>query len=145
MKAIGGERAITPELILGGLSCIIWTLILQTTIKYVLITLRADNNGEGGIFSLYTLVRRRRPYLIFPAIIGGGALLAEAILTPPITVASAIEGLEKLSPNIPTIPIVIVIISILFFIQRVGTSVVGKAFGAHHVYLVHYAWGTWCF
>ncbi len=129
MKAIGGERAITPELILGGLSCIIWTLILQTTIKYVLITLRADNNGEGGIFSLYTLVRRRRPYLIFPAIIGGGALLAEAILTPPITVASAIEGLEKLNPNIPTIPIVVVIISILFFIQRVGTSVVGKAFG----------------
>ncbi len=129
MKAIMANRIISKELILGGLSCVFWTLTLQTTIKYVSITLRADNNGEGGIFSLYALIRRRKPFLIFPAIIGGCALLADGMITPPISVASAVEGLRILNPDIPTIPIVVTIIVSLFFVQRVGTSIVGKAFG----------------
>ncbi len=129
LNEIIGERIISKELVFGGLSCIFWTLTLQTTLKYVLITLNADNNGEGGIFSLYALVRRRRPYLIFPAIIGGCALLADGIITPPISVSAAVEGLRILRADIPTIPIVITIITILFFIQRVGSSLVGKAFG----------------
>lgn len=129
VKAIVSDKIITKELIFGGLSCIFWTLTLQTTLKYVIITLRADNNGEGGIFSLYALIRRRRPYLIFPAIVGGCALLADGVITPPVSVSSAVEGLLILNPNIPTIPIVITIITTLFVIQRVGTSIVGKAFG----------------
>lgn len=135
LNAIVGDKIISKELIYGGLSCIVWTLTLQTTIKYVLITLNADNNGEGGIFSLYALVRRRRPYLIFPAIIGGCALLADGVITPPISVSSAIEGLRLIKSDsfnfseLPTVPIVIAIISLLFLIQRVGTSMVGKAFG----------------
>lgn len=128
-KSIIAHKLITPDLILGGLSCIFWTITLQTTVKYVIVALRADNNGEGGIFSLYALIRRRRPYLILPAIIGGCALLADGMITPPISVSSAIEGLLILNPNIPTIPIVITIISTLFLIQRVGTSLVGKMFG----------------
>lgn len=123
------DKPVSRELIFGGLSCIFWTLTLQTTIKYVVITLRADNNGEGGIFSLYALIRRRRPKLILPAIIGGCALLADGIITPPISVSSAVEGLRILNPDIPTIPIVLVIITSIFIIQRVGTSIVGKAFG----------------
>lgn len=129
VKAIIAGKVISRELIFGGLSCIFWTLTLQTTVKYVIITLRADNNGEGGIFSLYALIRRRRPYLIFPAIVGGCALLADGVITPPISVSSAVEGLLILNPHITTIPIVLTIITILFFIQRVGTSIVGKAFG----------------
>lgn len=129
IKAIIADKIISKELIYGGLSCVFWTLTLQTTFKYVIITLRADNNGEGGIFSLYALVRRRKPFLIFPAIIGGCALLADGMITPPISVASAIEGLRILNPDIPTIPIVVAIITSLFFIQRVGTNIVGKAFG----------------
>src|SRR5436190_15147149 len=114
MKAIVGEDKISSQLILGGLSCVFWTLTLQTTIKYVIITLRADNNGEGGIFSLFALVRRRLPFLVWPAIIGGTALLADGIITPPISVASAVEGLRILKSDIPTIPIVITIIIALF-------------------------------
>ena len=128
-KAILADKIVSEELVLGGLSCIIWTLTLITTIKYVTITLNADNNGEGGIFSLYALVRRFRPTLIFPAILGGAALLADGMITPPISVSSAIEGLQILNPSIPTIPIVVTIISLLFILQRVGTSVVGKTFG----------------
>ena len=128
-KAIVADKIITPDLILGGLSAVFWTITLQTTVKYVIIVLRADNNGEGGIFSLYALIRRRRPYLILPAIIGGCALLADGMITPPISVSSAIEGLLILNPDIPTIPIVITIITTLFLIQRVGTSIVGKVFG----------------
>lgn len=128
-KAIIGERIITPDLILGGLSCIFWTLTLQTTIKYVVITLRADNKGEGGIFSLFSLVRRRARWMVIPAMIGGCALLADGIITPPITVSSAIEGLELKYPGLPTVPIVITIITALFVIQQFGTSLVGKAFG----------------
>ncbi len=128
-KAIIQGKVITEELIFGGLSCIFWTLTLQTTIKYVIIVLRADNNGEGGIFSLYALVRRRKPFLIIPAIVGGCALLADGMITPPISVSSAVEGLLILNPDIPTIPIVLVIITMLFILQRVGTNIVGKMFG----------------
>jgi KUP system potassium uptake protein len=127
--AIIGDRIITSDLILGGLSCIFWTLTLQTTIKYVIITLQADNKGEGGIFSLYSLVKRRAKWLVIPAMVGGSALLADGIITPPITVSSAIEGLEIIYPGLPTIPIVIAILSGLFIIQQFGTSIVGKAFG----------------
>lgn len=129
MKAIVAGKVISRDLIFGGLSCVFWTLTLQTTVKYVIITLRADNNGEGGIFSLYALIRRRKPKLIFPAIIGGCALLADGIITPPISVSSAVEGLLILNPDIPTIPIVLAIITTIFVIQRVGTNIVGRAFG----------------
>lgn len=128
-KAIVGENPISRDLVLGGLSCIFWILTLQTTLKYVIITLRADNKGEGGILSLYSLVRRRAKWLIFPAMIGGASLLADGMITPPITVSSAIEGLRIYFPEIPTVPIVIAIISSLFLIQRFGTSIVGKVFG----------------
>ncbi|MDF3027217.1 MAG: Low affinity potassium transport system protein kup [Fluviicola sp.] len=129
LKAIAGDRKLTEQLILGGLSCIFWTLTLQTTIKYVIITLRADNKGEGGVFSLYTLVRRRKNWLVIPAMIGGAALLADGIITPPISVSSAIEGLTSVYPGIETLPIIIGIIVALFVIQQFGTSFVGKAFG----------------
>ncbi len=128
-KAIVGDRIITADLILGGLSCIFWTLTLQTTIKYVLITLTADNKGEGGIFSLYSLVKRRGKWLVIPAMIGGAALLADGIITPPISVSSAIEGLGISYPGLPTVPIVIFIITALFVAQQFGTSLVGKSFG----------------
>ncbi|MFN4084141.1 MAG: KUP/HAK/KT family potassium transporter [Bacteroidia bacterium] len=129
VKAITSGKIISEELMYGGLSCIFWTITLQTTIKYVTFVLRADNNGEGGIFALFALIRRRKPYLIWPAIIGGCALLADGMITPPISVSSAIEGLLILNPNIPTIPIVIGIITLLFIFQRMGTSIVGKMFG----------------
>lgn len=129
LKAIAGERAITEQLILGGLSCVFWTLTLQTTIKYVIITLRADNKGEGGIFSLYTLVRRRKKWLVVPAMIGGAALLADGIITPPISVSSAIEGLQYIRPDIPTLPLIFGVIIFIFVIQQFGTKFIGKAFG----------------
>lgn len=128
-KAIVGEHVIAPDLILGGLSCIFWTLTLQTTVKYVVITLEADNKGEGGIFSLLSLVRKRAKWLVIPAMIGGSSLLADGMITPPITVSAAIEGLLRFNPNLPTVPIVIGIISALFMIQQFGTSLVGRAFG----------------
>jgi KUP system potassium uptake protein len=128
-KAIVGSQRISELLILGGVSCIFWTLTLQTTLKYVVITLRADNKGEGGIFSLFSLVRRKAKWLIIPAIVGGCALLADGIITPPITISSAIEGLETYYPHLHTVTIVIVIIVALFIIQQFGTSLVGKAFG----------------
>ncbi|MEJ7559606.1 MAG: KUP/HAK/KT family potassium transporter [Pedobacter sp.] len=128
-KAIIGERLITQDLILGGLSCIFWTLTLQTTIKYVIITLQADNKGEGGIFSLYSLVKRKAKWLIIPAMIGGAALLADGIMTPAVTISSAIEGLDLIYHDLPTVPIVLAIIVALFVLQQFGTSLVGKAFG----------------
>jgi KUP system potassium uptake protein len=129
MKAIVGEDTISSLVVLGGLSCIFWTLTLQTTIKYVIITLQADNKGEGGIFSLFALLRRRMPQLVWPAIIGGAALLADGIITPPISVSSAIEGLKIVNPAIPTIPIVIVILILLFVVQVFGTKLMGVTFG----------------
>jgi len=129
MKAIIGEKIISTDLILGGLSCIFWTLTLQTTIKYVIITLNADNHGEGGIFSLYSLVKKTKiKWLIVPAIIGGSLLLAEGIITPPISVSAAVEGLLIFNPEIPTIPIVIVIIFLLFAIQQFGAKIVSRFF-----------------
>lgn len=130
VKAIlGATNTVTPDFVIGALSCIIWTLTLQTTIKYVVITLRADNRGEGGIFSLFALLRRKRAGLYIFALIGGSTLLADGIITPAITVTSAIEGLRIISPTIPVIPIVLGIITLLFFIQQFGTSAVGKSFG----------------
>jgi KUP system potassium uptake protein len=130
MKAIIGNQPISAEIVLGAISCIFWTLTLQTTIKYVLLTLKADNKGEGGIFSLYTLVKRcKKKWLLVPAIIGGSALLADGIITPPISVASAIEGLRTFNPNLNTVPIVISIIIVLFVIQQFGTKFIGKFFG----------------
>ena len=129
VKAIFSQGTIEKNLILGSLSCVFWTLTLQTTIKYVWITLQADNKGEGGILSLYSLVRKKAKWLIIPAIIGASALLADGMITPAITISSAIEGLAIRNPDIPTVPIVVVIISLLFLIQRFGTSVVGRVFG----------------
>ena len=141
MKSIiqgnGGLENISENFILGALSLVFWTITILTTIKYVLLTLNADNNGEGGIFSLYTLVRRRGRWLIIPAMIGGSALLADGMLTPAVTVTSAVEGLEIIpkfdslfghNQNI-IITIVIAIITILFFIQHFGTDLIGKMFG----------------
>ena len=130
MKAIIGlNHIIDKDIILGGLSCIFWTLTLQTTIKYVIITLSADNHGEGGIFALYALVKRTKiQWLIVPAIIGGSALLADGIITPPISVSSAVEGIRTFYPNINTVPIVIGILFVLFTIQQFGTKLVGKFF-----------------
>lgn len=133
-SAIINGRVISEELILGGISCIIWTLTLQTTVKYVILTLRADNRGEGGIFSLYTLVRRRRKWLIAPAMIGGAALLADGMITPPISVTSAVEGLAQLPKfaaitEMQIVTIVICILSVLFFMQQFGTASIGKMFG----------------
>ncbi len=113
----------------GGVSCIFWTLVFQTTIKYIWLTLKADNEGEGGIFSLYALVRRYGKKLVIPTILGATTLLADGIITPPITVTSAIEGLNMITPNLPTVPIVIIILSLLFFFQRFGTQKVGGTFG----------------
>jgi KUP system potassium uptake protein len=127
--AIIGNQKITELLALGGVSAIFWTLTFQTTLKYVLITLRADNKGEGGIFSLYTLIRKYRKWLLFPAIAGGSFLLADSIITPPISVSSAMEGLKPHFPNIPIIPLVITILVFLFVLQRKGTSFLGKLFG----------------
>jgi len=125
---LGGKQDINPTNVLGVLSCIIWTLTLQTTIKYVIITLRADNKGEGGIFSLFSLVRKKAKWLVVPAVVGGCALLADGIITPSITVTSAIEGLTN-KFEVPVIPIVLTILTILFIIQQFGTNLVGKLFG----------------
>ena len=130
MKAIIGNRPITEALVYGGISCVFWTLTFQTTFKYVLLTLSADNNGEGGVFSLYALVKRfGKGKLVIPTILGATTLLADGIITPPISVASAVEGLEAIVPNLPTIPIVIAILSGLFIFQRFGTQKVGIIFG----------------
>ncbi len=131
LKAIVGDRPINDVLVYGGISCVFWTLTFQTTIKYVYLTLRADNHGEGGIFSLYALVRRYGKYLVIPTILGATTLLADGIITPPISVASAVEGLTIIEgfETLPTVPIVIVILSGLFFFQRFGTYKVGATFG----------------
>jgi KUP system potassium uptake protein len=136
-EIIGG-RVISDDIIIGSLSCIIWTITLQTTLKYVWLVLRADNRGEGGIFALYALVRRRKRWLVVPAMIGGSALLADGIITPPISITSAVEGLRELpalhslglGPHDNTI--IIIVLSILvafFFLQQFGSASIGKLFG----------------
>lgn len=129
MKAIIKDSVINRDLVLGGISCVFWTLTLMTTLKYVILVLRADNRGEGGVLSLYALTRRKSRWLVVPAIIGASALIADGMITPPISVTSAVEGLQILYPHIPVVPIVIVIIIILFGMQRLGTKVVGNFFG----------------
>src|SRR6187431_272263 len=133
-NAIIGSKTVSEQLIIGSLSCIIWTLTLQTTIKYVILTLKADNRGEGGIFSLFALVRRRRRWLVLAAMIGGAALLADGMITPPISITSAIEGLRQIPAfsNITQQTIVLIvlgIITIIFFLQQFGTASIGKLFG----------------
>lgn len=131
MSAIMGENVITKELVYGGLSLVFWTLTIQTTVKYIILVLRADNKGEGGIFSLYNLLKRRYPQLIIGTVVGGAMLLADGIITPPLSVSSAIEGLKLIDglEDLNTVPIVISILIALFMIQRAGTSFVGKSFG----------------
>lgn len=130
MKAIVGKNPISADVVIGAISCVFWTLTLITTIKYVILTLRADNKGEGGIFSLFTLVKKTKlKWLIFPAVIGGSALLADGIITPSISVSSAVEGLRGITPGINTVPIVLVILTLLFLIQQFGTKFIGKFFG----------------
>lgn len=137
LKAVIGNREISEALVYGGVSCIFWTLVFQTTIKYIWLTLKADNQGEGGVFSLYSLVKRYGKKLVIPTILGATTLLADGIITPPISVASAIEGLNMVKGlehiiipgNNLTIGIVVAILSFLFFFQRFGSEIIGKAFG----------------
>ena len=133
-NAIIGERVVNEDLIIGSLSCILWTLTLQTTLKYVLMVLRADNKGEGGTFALYALVRRRKKWLVLPAMIGGASLLADGIITPPISITSAVEGLQELPAlrgmtTETVVIIVLIILSFFFFMQQFGTASIGKMFG----------------
>lgn len=131
MKAITRVNATYDQsYILGAISCIFWTLTIQTTIKYVLIALKADNKGEGGILALYSLVKsKKRKWLYLIGAIGASTLVADGVITPAVTVTSAIEGLRMISPEIPVVPIVIVIISFIFIIQTMGTGSIGKWFG----------------
>ena len=133
-NAIILNKLISDTLIIGSLSCIIWTITLQTTVKYVIMVLRADNRGEGGTFALYALVRRRYKWLVYPAMIGGAALLADGIITPPISITSAIEGLREMPffQNIHAnniVMVVLIIIGLFFFLQQFGTGSIGKMFG----------------
>lgn len=129
MKAIISGGQTSPDFIIGAISCIIWTLTLQTTLKYVVITLRADNRGEGGILALFALLRKRRRTVYLLAILGASALLADGVITPSITVLSAVEGLQVVSSHISVIPIVLVILIVLFAFQQFGTRFIGKSFG----------------
>lgn len=130
MRAIiHGADTISDLFILGGLSLVFWTLTLQTTIKYITITLRADNKGEGGIFALFALIRKRAKWAFILAMIGGCTLLSDGVITPAITIVSAVEGLIIVNPRIPVVPIALAIITVLFFIQKYGTKVVGHSFG----------------
>jgi KUP system potassium uptake protein len=126
---IGPAKEFNELLIYGGLSCVFWTLTFQTTIKYITITLGADNKGEGGIFALFALIRKKTTWAAILTMIGAGALLADGVITPAITVTSSIEGLRLFNPDIPVIPIVLVIFAVLFFMQQFGTNVVGISFG----------------
>jgi KUP system potassium uptake protein len=126
---VNNSKIFNELLVYGSLSCIFWTLTLQTTIKYIIITLTADNNGEGGIFALFALIRKKSTWAAVLTMIGGGALLADGVITPAITVTTSIEGLKIFSPAISVIPIVLVIFAVLFFMQQFGTNFVGAAFG----------------
>jgi KUP system potassium uptake protein len=128
-KAIIGDKPISEILVLGGASAVFWTLFFQTTLKYVFITMRADNNGEGGIFSLYALIRRYGKWVLWPAIIGGSFMIADSLITPPISVTSAMEGLRVLYPDVPIMPITIGILVLLFLFQQTGANRIGAFFG----------------
>jgi KUP system potassium uptake protein len=132
-NAIIKDHRIDENLIIGSLSCIIWTITLQTTVKYVWLILRADNRGEGGTFALYALVRRQKKWLVVPAMIGGASLLADGIITPPISITSAVEGLKEISyfSNIDqyVVYIVLIILALFFFLQQFGTASIGRLFG----------------
>jgi KUP system potassium uptake protein len=134
-NSIISGREVSEDLIVGTLSCIIWTLTLQTTIKYVILVLKADNRGEGGTFALFALVRRRKKWLVIPAMIGGASLLADGIITPPISITSAIEGLKELPAlgiedgSNTVVIIVLAILTLFFFMQQFGTASIGKLFG----------------
>ncbi len=130
MRAIVGGHTISEEIVMGGMSCVFWTLLIITTFKYVYLALNNDNKGEGGIFALYALVKRYKvKWAIIPALVGCAALIADGFITPPISISSAIEGLTILNPDIPTVPIVIIILTALFVFQQFGTQVVGTVFG----------------
>lgn len=141
MKSIvegnGGIGNVNRDFIIGSISLVLWTVTLLTTLQTVLIALKATNHGEGGIFALYTLVRKRAKWLVLPALIGGAAILADGTLTPAVTVTTAIEGLKGLQfgGNVPVstqemvIMITVIILLLLFSIQKMGTSIIGKAFG----------------
>lgn len=131
ISAIIGPNTITEDLVVGAISAVLWTITILTTVKYVFFTLQADNNGEGGILSLYALIKRKRKksYLIFIAMIGGAMMLADGIITPPISVASAIEGLRFFKSDINTLPLIVIVILGIFLFQQLGTSKVGKSFG----------------
>jgi KUP system potassium uptake protein len=126
---IDNSKTFNELLIYGSLSCVFWTLTLQTTIKYIVITLQADNKGEGGIFALFALIRRKSAWAAILTMIGGGALLADGVITPAITVTSSIEGLRLFNPGIHVLPIVLIIFAIIFFMQQFGTNFIGVAFG----------------
>lgn len=131
VKAIllGGGENFNELLVYGALSCVFWTLTLQTTVKYILITLRADNKGEGGIFALFALIRKKTTWAAILTMIGGAALLADGVITPAITVTSSIEGLKLFNSEIPVIPIVLIIFGAIFFLQQFGTNFMGVSFG----------------
>jgi len=131
MRAVmNGLHPVTSDAVTGAVSCVIWTLTLQTTIKYVLITLRASNKGEGGILSLYALIRKKYRWAYILAAIGAAALLADGVVTPSITVISAIEGLNTLIPSVPVVPVTIAILVALFLLQQFGTQSIGRYFGS---------------
>jgi len=131
MRAIllGGKENFSELLVYGGLSCVFWTLTMLTTIKYIAITLRADNNGEGGIFALFALIKNKPAWAAVLTMIVGAALLADGVITPSITITSAVEGLKIVNPEIPVVPIVLIIIAVVFFIQQFGTNFIGSSFG----------------
>ncbi len=126
---VGTAKEFNELLVYGALSCVFWTLTFQTTIKYIIITMRQDNKGEGGIFALFALIRRKSAWAAILTMIGAGALLADGVITPAITVTSSIEGLRLYNADIPVIPIVLVIFAVLFFMQQFGTNIVGISFG----------------
>ena len=129
MKAILEEGIKDSISITGAVSCIIWTLTLQTTLKYIIITLRADNKGEGGILALFALLRKKKQFVIIVAMIGASTLLADGVITPSITVVSAVEGLSIQYPHLSIIPIGIIILTFIFLFQQFGTELIGKSFG----------------
>ncbi|OFZ21294.1 MAG: hypothetical protein A3D92_14210 [Bacteroidetes bacterium RIFCSPHIGHO2_02_FULL_44_7] len=128
--AITGGKNFDPELIIGSMSCVLWTLLVLSTFKYVYLALNSDNKGEGGIFALYALLlKTRAKWIVIPALIGCATLISDGFLTPAISISSAIEGLNISFPALPVQPIVVTIIILLFLFQQFGTQVIGRAFG----------------